>query len=55
MIDYLQETNLMIGRQHQLQKKEREIMDVYFRHEWIKVSNRLHTDQLEMEKQYRKL
>ena len=51
MIDYLQETNLMIG----FRKKERKIMDVYFRHEQIKVSSRLHNDQLEMEKQYQKL
>ena len=54
MIDYLQETNLMIGNTS-FRKKERKIMNVYFRHERIKVSSRLHTDQLEMEKQYQKL
>ena len=35
MIDYLQETNLMIGNTS-FRKKERKIMDVYFRHERLK-------------------
>ena len=30
-------------------------MDVYLRHERIKVSSRSHADQSEMEKQYQKL
>ena len=53
--DRLLARNQSDDTQHQLQKKEKEIMDVCFRHERIKVSSWLHTDQSEMEKQFQKL